>query len=156
MSQKDDKKVLDAISSSIDIIKDFPKGEIYFRNISPLLTNNNLFQEILKIMVKNIRNSGLEFDYIAGMESCGFLFIQLANIFKCGFVMLIKPKKLPNVVTFTYENECGSNSLTIEKNIMRKGLRVLIVDDLIATCGTIDITMNLVRMIGCEASEQLG
>ena len=64
MSQEDEKTVLDAISSSIDIVKDFPKEGIYFRNISPLLTNHNLFQETLKMMAKCIVNSGLEFDYI--------------------------------------------------------------------------------------------
>ena len=156
MSQEDEKTVLDAISSSIDIVKDFPKEGIYFRNISPLLTNHNLFQETLKMMAKCIVNSGLEFDYIAGMESRGFLFIQLANMFKCGFVMLRKPKKLPNVVTFTYEKEYGSDSLTIEKNVMRKGSRVLIVDDLIATCGTIYAAMNLVKMVECDVVGAIG
>lgn len=142
---------LPEISKSISVVKDFPKKGIYFRNISPLLTNYELFNTTIKLMAEKIKQANLHFDYIAGMESRGFLFIQLANELNCGFVMLRKPGKLPNTVSFTYQKEYGTDSLTIEKNVIKEGSKVLIVDDLIATGGTIHAGIELIKMVHSEA-----
>lgn len=142
---------LQEISNSISVVKDFPKEGIYFRNISPLLANYELFNLTIKLMAELVRKSGLNFDYIAGMESRGFLFIQLANQLGCGFVMLRKPGKLPNVETFSYKKEYGIDTLTIEKNIIKENSNVLIVDDLIATGGTVYTANELIKKIGSNA-----
>ena len=153
MSQKsaDTTISLQTISNKVNVIKDFPKQGIYFRNISPLLADHDLFSTATKLMAAIIIDSGITFDYIAGMESRGFLFIALAQKLGKGFVMLRKPGKLPNVETFTYEKEYGTDSLTIEKGVIEEGSSVLVVDDLIATGGTVYAADELLKKIGCKA-----
>lgn len=145
-------ELLNQISNKIAVVKDFPKKDIYFRNISPLLGDYHLFDATIKLMAQLVRDSKLEFDYIAGMESRGFLFIQLANELECGFVMLRKPGKLPNTISFTYQKEYGTDSLTIEKDVIPSGSKVLVVDDLVATGGTIYAAHELIKKIGSSVT----
>ena len=145
-------ELLNQISNQISVVKDFPKKDIYFRNISPLLGHHKLFTATIKLMAQLVRESKLEFDYIAGMESRGFLFIQLASELGCGFVMLRKPGKLPNTISFTYQKEYGTDSLTIEKDVIPSGSKVLVVDDLVATGGTIYAAHELIRKIGSQVT----
>lgn len=143
--------MLNEIANKIKAIKDFPKKGITFRHIGPLLGDPKLFSATICIMTKMIKESNLgKIDYIAGMESRGFLFTSLALQLNCGFVMLRKPNKLPNTVSFTYEKEYGTDTLTIEENSLPPGAKVLIVDDLIATGGTIYAGRELIKMVGAE------
>ena len=143
--------MLNEIANKIEAIENFPKKGITFRHIGPLLADHKLFSATIKLMAKLLRDSGLkDIDYIAGMESRGFLFIPLALEMGCGFVMLRKPNKLPNTVSLTYEKEYGTDTLTIEENSLPPGAKVLIVDDLIATGGTIYAGRELIKMIGAE------
>ena len=143
--------MLNEIANKIEAIEDFPKKGITFRHIGPLLADHRLFSTTIKLMAKLLKDSGLkDIDYIAGMESRGFLFTPLAIELGCGFVMLRKPNKLPNTVSFTYEKEYGTDTLTIEKDSLPPGAKVLIVDDLIATGGTIYAGGELIKKVGAQ------
>ena len=141
-------EILQNISKNIKIINNFPKNGIVFRNINSLMNSNYLFTKSIEYMSMIIKDCGIKIDYIVGVESRGFLFTGLAKELDCGFVMVRKPGKLPTTKVFTYTKEYGSDSLTIEDDIIQPGSNVLIVDDLIATGGTLWAASELVKMIG--------
>jgi adenine phosphoribosyltransferase len=122
------------ISENIQIIENFPKPGIIFRNISTLMKKNDLFKKSIEYIALIIKSSIKEkINYLVGIESRGFLFSLLATELDCGFVMMRKPGKLPTTKIVSYSKEYGTDSLTIEDNIIEPGSNVIIVDDLIAT-----------------------
>jgi adenine phosphoribosyltransferase len=130
------------IAKFINVIPDFPRKGIDFRDISPLLANYEMREKAIDLMYELVRNT--QIDYVAGLESRGFLFgTGLAQRFKCGFVMIRKPNKLPNTISMEYDLEYGTDTLTIQKELMPFGSRVLIVDDLFATGGTAKCAYDL-------------
>lgn len=138
---------IQTVSNSINVYPNFPSEGIYFRDISPLLTNNEL-REFTFDKLANLVDT-IEIDYIAGIESRGFIFgIALAQRLKCGFVMLRKPNKLPNTIKIEYGLEYGKDILTIQDGIIPAGKNVLIVDDLLATGGSL--------LAGCQLIEKIG
>lgn len=141
-------QTLNQISQSIQVIENFPKHGIIFRNISTLMVNKQLFNKSIEYMVLIIKSLGVKIDYVVGIESRGFLFSQLANYLDAGFVMMRKPGKLPTTKIVSYGKEYGTDSLTIEDNIIEPGSNVLIVDDLIATGGTLNAGIELIEMVG--------
>jgi adenine phosphoribosyltransferase len=141
---------LNQISQSIQVIENFPKQGIIFRNISTLMKNKSLFNKSIEYMYLMIKSMDIKIDYIVGIESRGFLFSQLANLLDCGFVMMRKPGKLPTTKIVSYGKEYGIDSLTIEDNIIEPNSNVLIVDDLIATGGTLYAGIELIQM--CRAN----
>lgn len=161
---------LQDISDNIVPVHDFPKQGIMFRDVTNLLLNNELFNFTIDKMAEIVNLSGLKPDYIAGLESRGFLFRELANRLKCGFVMIRKPNKLfmeinkvnlqkysgklkfsselPNSISIDYEKEYGTDSLTITNSIS-EGSKILLVDDLMATGGTMNAGRKLIELIKC-------
>lgn len=138
------KKVEDYVRS----IQDFPKKGINFRDITTVLQDREGFQLAIDSMQKELE--GLEFDTILGAESRGFIFgAPLAYNMKKAFVPVRKKGKLPyETIAMEYELEYETATLELHKDAIHLGDRVVIVDDLIATGGTIEATTKLVEMLG--------
>jgi|SRR5690554_2633272 len=134
----------------IAIIPDFPKEGISFKDITPLIGDGKAFRELIDTMAKKLRE--LKVDYIAGPEARGFIFgVPLAYALGVGFIPIRKPGKLPQeTVSITYDLEYGSDTLEIHKNAFKKGDRVALVDDLLATGGTISACAKLIELAGGE------
>lgn len=135
-------------------IEDFPIEGILFRDITPLMADGAAFREVTNQMIAFADEK--KADVIVGPESRGFIFgCPVAYAKGIGFVPVRKPNKLPReTVSYTYDLEYGTNELNIHKDAIAPGQRVLIVDDLLATGGTIEATINLVKelqgeVVGC-------
>jgi len=135
------------IKSMIRDIKDFPKKGILFRDITTALKD----AQTLKITVDEIyeRFKDEKIDYIAGIESRGFIYgMPLAYKLNCGFIPIRKPNKLPaQTISQEYELEYGTDKIEIHKDALNKGDRVLIVDDLLATGGTAAAAVKLISQV---------
>ena len=134
----------------IDEIQDFPKKGILFKDISPLLEDKNAFKLIISKMIQEINN--YKIDLIAGIESRGFLFSTiLAHQLNIGSIMIRKPNKLPgNVIEKKYDLEYGSSTLSLQKKRNLNGKNLLIIDDLLATGGTLKCAEDLISEAGGE------
>ena len=119
----------------IDNIPNFPQEGIVFRDICPLLANQEVFKEAIEAMVAKIPVIP---NYIVGIESRGFIFgSALALRLGCGFVPLRKPEKLPGkLLSQSYSLEYGKACLEIQENRITQGASVVLVDDVLATGGT--------------------
>ena len=129
-------------------IKDFPEEGIIFRDITPLMANGEAFAEACDLMTNFAKDRNV--DVVVGPESRGFIFgCPVAKDLKVGFVPVRKPNKLPReTISYEYDLEYGSNELHMHKDGIKPGQRVLIVDDLLATGGTIDATIKMVEDMG--------
>jgi len=136
----------------IRIIQDFPKPGIGFRDITTLLKNPGGFKKSLDQMVESI--SELEIDLVLGIESRGFIFgAALADRLGVGFDLIRKPGKLPGeVVTESYELEYGTDSIEIHRDSIEEGMNILLIDDLLATGGTMSAALKLVKRFDCNIS----
>ena len=134
----------------IRIQEDFPKKGISFKDVSPLLSNPEVFQETIDEM-KTIAEKWNP-DIIVGPESRGFIFgAPLALAMNKGFLMARKPGKLPGeTMKVSYSLEYGSDALEIPAYAVKKGTRILLVDDLLATGGTIRALEKLFTEAGAE------
>jgi adenine phosphoribosyltransferase len=135
-------------------IPDFPKPGIVFRDITPLLASPLAFQSAIDQLADHFRDRHI--DVVAAAEARGFLFAApLALELKVGFVPIRKPGKLPfETHSFHYELEYGTDTLQIHVDGIAPGQDVLLVDDLLATGGTIDACCRLVekaqaRVVAC-------
>jgi adenine phosphoribosyltransferase len=140
------------LKSLIRTIPDFPKPGILFRDITTLLRDPEGLRYTIDTLTEKCKETGLEADYVIGMESRGFIFgPPLAYNLGAGFIPVRKPGKLPAAVhTVEYELEYGMDRLEVHQDAVHPGSRVLIVDDLIATGGTAGATAKLIQQIGCE------
>ncbi|MHC2070230.1 adenine phosphoribosyltransferase [Bremerella sp. T1] len=131
-------------------IPDFPKPGILFRDITPLLANPHAFNEAIDQMAAHYE--GKQIDAIVAAEARGFIFAApLALKLNCGFVPVRKPGKLPfDTHAFHYELEYGTDTLEIHIDGVQPGQNVLMVDDLLATGGTMKACCNLVEKIGAS------
>ena len=131
-------------------IPDFPKPGILFYDISTLLRDADAWQVAMGRMSKAVR--AYQPDLVAGVESRGFLIAApLALKLGCGFVMLRKRGKLPGAtVGLDYALEYGSDRIEIQADAVEKGQRVVVVDDLLATGGTMAAGIALLRRQGAE------
>jgi adenine phosphoribosyltransferase len=131
-------------------VPDFPKKGILFYDITTLLKNKVGFATLIDALSE--RYMGKDIDLVLGMEARGFIFgPALAYRLNAGFVPVRKPGKLPaETAKISYDLEYGSNSLEIHKDAIRKGQRVLIVDDLLATGGTAAATAELAHGLGAQ------
>ena len=132
----------------IAAVKDYPKEGIIFRDITPLLADGKAFAHSVNEMTKFAIERNV--DVIVGPEARGFIFgCPVAKDLGIGFIPVRKPNKLPReTVKCSYDLEYGTNELHIHKDGIKAGQRVLIVDDLLATGGTIEATINLVEGLG--------
>jgi adenine phosphoribosyltransferase len=131
-------------------IPDFPKPGIVFKDITPLLAHPQAFQAAIRKMADHYR--GQPIDAVAAAEARGFLFAApLALALGVGFVPIRKPGKLPfDTHAFHYELEYGNDTLEVHIDSFRPGHRVLIVDDLLATGGTVEACLRLVEKTRAE------
>ena len=131
-------------------IPDFPKPGILFRDITPLLADSAALRETVERMAVPFRDR--QIDVVAAAEARGFIFAApLALALDTGFVPIRKPGKLPHTVqAFEYELEYGSDTLEMHADGVHGGQKVLLVDDLLATGGTIGACCRLVEQVGAE------
>ncbi len=129
-------------------IPDFPKPGILFYDISTLLRHEDAWQVAMGRMARAVRNYNP--DLIAGVESRGFLVAApLALKLGCGFIMLRKRGKLPGpTIAYDYSLEYGTDRIEIQADAVDKGQRVVVVDDLLATGGTMAAGIALLRKVG--------
>ena len=130
-------------------IPDFPVKGILFRDITTLIQNGEAYHQAIEQMAEQVRKID-NIDVIAAPEARGFIFAApVAYALKLPLIPVRKPGKLPHkTVTFTYELEYGSDSLQVHADAIRPGLNVLLVDDLLATGGTIKACKDLVEQEG--------
>lgn len=140
------------LKNYIATIEDFPKEGILFRDITPLMADGDAYKEATERFVEFAKKVGA--DVIVGPESRGFIFgCPVSYALGIGFVPVRKPGKLPReTVSYAYDLEYGSNELHIHKDGIKPGQRVLIIDDLLATGGTIEAAVTLVRELGGEVA----
>ncbi len=131
-------------------IPDFPKKGILFRDITPLLANPSGLALAIELLANPFR--GKNIDLVVGAESRGFIFgTAVACCLSAGFVIVRKPGKLPHLtITRQYDLEYGKDSLEMHADAIVKGQRVLVVDDLLATGGTLKACCELVAQLGGE------
>lgn len=131
-------------------VPDFPKPGILFKDITPLLLNSEAFEACIDQMAKIV--SDLEIDVLAAAEARGFLFAApLALKLGLGMVPIRKPGKLPyEKHSYSYDLEYGSDTLEMHIDGVKKGQNVLVVDDLLATGGTVQACCKMIEQ--CEAN----
>ena len=132
----------------ITIVENWPKEGVQFKDITPLMANGKAFKSAVNEIVAYAKEKDI--DLIVGPEARGFIIgCPVAYELEVGFVPVRKEGKLPReVIKVDYGLEYGENVLTIHKDAVKKGQRVLIVDDLLATGGTIEATIKLVEELG--------
>jgi adenine phosphoribosyltransferase len=133
-------------------IPDFPKKGIVFKDITTILKDGQAFRRAIDALAERVRPYSV--DKVIGMESRGFIFAApIAYQLGVGFVPVRKLGKLPGpTISTEYELEYGTNTLEIHSDAIEEGERVLIVDDLLATGGTVSATIELVERLGGEVA----
>ena len=131
-------------------IEGFPKEGIIFRDVTPLLADGDAFHDACDRLIEFARR--LEADVIVGPESRGFMFgCPVSYALGIGFVPVRKPDKLPRkTLSCSYDLEYGSNTLEMHVDGIRPGQRVVIIDDLLATGGTVEATVKMIKELGGE------
>lgn len=131
-------------------VPDFPKKGILFKDITPLMQNGESLKYTMELLSDFSRKHGAE--VIVGPEARGFLFgTPVAVVQGIGFVPVRKPGKLPReTYDLEYDLEYGTNKLCIHKDAIKKGQKVVIIDDLLATGGTVEAAIKLVEEVGGE------
>jgi adenine phosphoribosyltransferase len=139
---------MDDLKKFIREIPDFPKPGILFYDITTLLKDPVAFREVIDRMADAVKDDRI--DLVVGMESRGFIFAApLADRLGAGFVPVRKLGKLPaDTLEVEYDLEYGTATLEIHRDAIQPGQRVLIVDDLLATGGTMAATLRLVEQCG--------
>src|SRR5271155_5030040 len=129
-------------------VPDFPKPGILFRDITPLLSDPSGLALAIELLANPFR--GKKIDLVVGAESRGFIFgTAVACCLSAGFVIVRKPGKLPHTrISQSYDLEYGKDTLEMHADAIVKGQRVLVVDDLLATGGTMKACCDLVEQLG--------
>ena len=136
---------MEALKQIIRDIPDFPKEGIIFKDITPLLGDPVQFTTVVDHLKE--RYTGKKIDHVVGIEARGFIFASaLAYALGAGCVMVRKPGKLP-YKTFqeTYDLEYGTDTVEIHQDALKKGERVVLIDDVLATGGTMAATVDMIR-----------
>ena len=129
-------------------VQDFPQQGVLFKDITPMLQDGPAFHAAIDRLAAHYAGAGIQ--TVVGVESRGFIFgAPLAYQLNCGFVPVRKFGKLPHeTMSVEYALEYGTNVVEIHKDAVKQGERVLIVDDLLATGGTVSAAIELVENIG--------
>ena len=143
-----------SIKSKIRTVLDYPVKGIEFRDISTLISDPEGLQLVIKSLQERYKRKN-EFDIVIGIEARGFIVgSALAYSLKKGFVMIRKPGKLPGkVISQEYQLEYGSDKMEIQADAFMAGTKVVVVDDLLATGGTIMSAITLVEKLGGVVTE---
>ncbi len=141
----------DHIKSAVRDVPDFPKPGIVFKDITPVFYDQKLCSEIVEGFIERL---GEKPDAVVGIESRGFLFgFLVANRLDVPFVLVRKAGKLPSkTVSTEYDLEYGTSKIEMHADALKKGWKVLIHDDLLATGGTAEATARLVEQTGAEVT----
>lgn len=141
-------EMISQIKSSIKSIPDYPKPGILFRDVTSLMEDAPAYKACIQVLVEQYKDAG--FTKIVGTEARGFLFgAPLALELGVGFVPVRKPGKLPRTtISQSYELEYGTDTLEIHTDAITNQDKVLVVDDLLATGGTVEATVKLIRQLG--------
>lgn len=141
------------LASLVRNIPDFPLPGVQFKDITTLVGNGPAFSQVISSLVERYRERGIE--AVVGVESRGFIFsAPIALQLGVGLVPVRKPGKLPaETHQIEYELEYGSNKLEIHRDAFTEGARVLVVDDLLATGGTIAAATQLIERAGASVVE---
>ena len=136
----------------VDSIKDFPKEGILFRDISPLLQDYTALSKLRALFYNEAVKHKI--DYVAGLDARGFLFSSLlSQDLRLGSIMIRKSNKLPgDLYTREYELEYGKSSLSIQKSRDIKGKKIILIDDLLATGGTLKCAESLIHDNGGQVA----
>ena len=135
---------MDKLKTLIRNIPDFPKPGIQFKDITPLLADAECFHEAIETLRR--RHAGKGIDMVVGIEARGFIFSSaLAYALKAGTCLVRKPGKLPFAIRrLSYDLEYGTDTVEIHTDALQPGQKILIIDDVLATGGTISATAELI------------
>ena len=136
---------MESVKQIIRDIPDFPKKGIIFKDITPLLADASAFRKIINTLKE--RYSAKQIDRVVGVEARGFIFASaLAYALEAGTTMVRKPGKLPySTFQETYSLEYGTDTIEIHQDAFEPGERIVLIDDVLATGGTLAATLNLIR-----------
>lgn len=142
--------IIEDVKSMIRDIPDFPKPGILFKDITTALKDSETLKKMVDFLSENFRDEKI--DYIVGLESRGFIFgVPVAYKLDAGFIPIRKPNKLPaKTIKESYILEYGTDTIEMHEDALKKGDKVLIVDDLLATGGTAAAACNLVTKAGAD------
>ena len=140
------------VESKIRTIKDFPIKGIMFKDITTAVKDKEALKAMIDFLTEKFKNKGI--DYVAAVESRGFVFgSALAYNINAGCILIRKPGKLPSeTIQEEYSLEYGTDKLEIHKDAIEKGANVLVIDDLLATGGTIGAACRLLMKAGANVS----
>lgn len=141
-------QIIATVKEKIRAVENFPKEGIVFRDITTALKEADTLKLMIDYLCDQFKN--VKIDYVAGIESRGFIFgMPMAYKLNAGFVPIRKPKKLPaETLSQSYDLEYGSDTIEIHKDAIPEGANVLIVDDLLATGGTAEAACKLINKTG--------
>ena len=147
---------IEQLDKSIRRVPDFPKPGILFYDITSVLTNPEAFKFVVDQMVEKYKNAKI--DAVAGVESRGFVFAApLAEKLGIPLILIRKKGKLPGeTYECSYALEYGTASIEVHKEDIKKGQNILVIDDLIATGGTLAAAKNLIEQGGGEVTDFVG
>ena len=136
---------MESVKKIIRDIPDFPKEGIVFKDITPLLADASVFRKIINTLKE--RYADKQIDKVVGVEARGFIFASaLAYALEAGTTMVRKPGKLPyKTYQETYSLEYGTDTVEIHQDAFHPGERIVVIDDVLATGGTIEATLSLIR-----------
>ena len=140
------------LKAHIRQVPDFPRPGILFQDISTLLAHAQAWAETVNRLTRWVEP--FEPELLVGIESRGFLVAApLAYNLGCGFVMVRKKGKLPgDTIPYTYDLEYGSDTVEVQADAIKRGQRVVVLDDLLATGGTLAAAVRLLRNVGAEVA----
>ncbi len=143
-------QVIENVKDKIRAIENFPKEGIVFRDITTAIKEPETMKSIIDYLCEQFKD--VKIDYVAGIESRGFIFgMPMAYKMNAGFVPIRKPKKLPAATySQSYDLEYGQDTIEVHQDAFGEGDNVLIIDDLLATGGTAEAACKLVKQTGAN------